>query len=579
MSAKIPADITPGTANDGSKVHASDANVSNLSRSHDERDISRLQSAIKDYSASKTYEVDDLVFDNGTEYRCITQITVPESFDPAKWVSIGSGDVVGPASSTANQIAKFLDATGKEITNSVVQIDALGRFTSVLNINSHGIPGGSDDFATLDANQILTNKTLGTNNKLGADFDSGGFNYLDTGNIRFETNGGMIPNADIGVTGFPTGMVFNVPTANTYVFLINGIPVSIISPTALALAPNNNLIITNDGISALGYVEMLQIAEAQPDPTPSTDAGIFYVEERGGQPRAAFIGDGRSAVTLEQTPWEQNIDAAGFNIQNLETLEFQDAGVVPPGNVRTVYANSSALNFNTQAGNVHDFRINDAVEYTFSASSFSLAQNNNIIIGNDGTSANGYVQMEEIPNAQGDPTVPATTGIFYVKEVGGEARPYFAGDGTAATDLIPDISCKVTKSSDQSIPNTSFTAITWDQESYDTDSMHDNVINNSRITINTAGKYSILAQAEWANNNSGVRQLQIRKNGTETLGMTRVADNQAGAEGIIAVVGDFAVNDYIELRVWQNSGGNLNFTTGFGGDFLLETYLEAHKIN
>ena len=91
MVDKTPAGITPGAASDGSVVHASDAGVGNLSRSHDERDISRLQSAINVYDAAKTYEVNDVVQFNNQAQICITQITVPEAFDPTKWNVSSSG--------------------------------------------------------------------------------------------------------------------------------------------------------------------------------------------------------------------------------------------------------------------------------------------------------------------------------------------------------------------------------------------------------------------------------------------------------------------------------------------------------
>lgn len=84
-----PAGITPGSANRGSVVHASDASLSNLSRSHTEEGISRLQSAINTYSASLTYDVGDLSLESGIDYRCNTQITVPEAFDVSKWDEIG----------------------------------------------------------------------------------------------------------------------------------------------------------------------------------------------------------------------------------------------------------------------------------------------------------------------------------------------------------------------------------------------------------------------------------------------------------------------------------------------------------
>jgi len=138
-----------------------------------------------------------------------------------------------------------------------------------------------------------------------------------------------------------------------------------------------------------------------------------------------------------------------------------------------------------------------------------------------------------------------------------------------------DVSVKVTKTTDQSIPNNVLTMVNWDSEEYDTDDMHDTVINNSRITFNTAGKYSILAQSEWGINSGGFRFMDIMKNGVDSIARVRdLADN--AAEHNIAFVGEFAVGDYIELEVFQDTGGNLDFESGA---ILENTYLEAHKIN
>lgn len=90
MADKTPVQITAGNANDDSVVHASDADVSDLSRSHKERDISRLQSSSLAYSPSKTYAIGDLVTFNNFVYRNITAIGTPESFDNTKWQGVDS---------------------------------------------------------------------------------------------------------------------------------------------------------------------------------------------------------------------------------------------------------------------------------------------------------------------------------------------------------------------------------------------------------------------------------------------------------------------------------------------------------
>jgi len=72
----------------------------------------------------------------------------------------GSGDVTGPASATDNAAARFDQATGKLIQNSVVLIGDTGNVSGVGTLNTHTIPGGTDTFALLNATQTLDNKTF-----------------------------------------------------------------------------------------------------------------------------------------------------------------------------------------------------------------------------------------------------------------------------------------------------------------------------------------------------------------------------------------------------------------------------------
>jgi len=136
-------------------------------------------------------------------------------------------------------------------------------------------------------------------------------------------------------------------------------------------------------------------------------------------------------------------------------------------------------------------------------------------------------------------------------------------------ELPTDISSKVTKSADQTIPNSTSTIITWDQEDYDTDGMHDNVTNPSRITIKTAGKYSIMAQFEWASNSTGKRIIDIVKNSVVSGKANYLASGNS--QHTISFVDAFAVDDILEVRVFQDSGGNLDFLNNI-------TYFEAHII-
>lgn len=84
MADLTPAEITAGTPSDGSLIHASEDGDSDNSRAHNETDISRLRSAIKNFDSNKTYQPGDLVRHFNSLWRAIdSDITV--SFDPNQW--------------------------------------------------------------------------------------------------------------------------------------------------------------------------------------------------------------------------------------------------------------------------------------------------------------------------------------------------------------------------------------------------------------------------------------------------------------------------------------------------------------
>lgn len=90
-------------------------------------------------------------------------ITLPLIINPStgnlKVEGTGNGDVIGPASSTDNAIARFNDTTGKVVQNSVVTIaDATGNMAGVGTLNTHTIPGGTGTIAL--TSNIVTNTSI-----------------------------------------------------------------------------------------------------------------------------------------------------------------------------------------------------------------------------------------------------------------------------------------------------------------------------------------------------------------------------------------------------------------------------------
>ena len=111
--------------------------------------------------------------------------------------------------------------------------------------------------------------------------------------------------------------------------------------------------------------------------------------------------------------------------------------------------------------------------------------------------------------------------------------------------------CLVSKSTDQSIPTgATFTILTFDTESYDTDAFHAPVTNNSRLTIPTTGFYILTGQITWATNTAGYRTLRLYKNGTAAgiggFSVETVPKGTGDQNGVSAVLSSTA-GDYFEI--------------------------------
>ena len=150
------------------------------------------------------------------------------------------------------------------------------------------------------------------------------------------------------------------------------------------------------------------------------------------------------------------------------------------------------------------------------------------------------------------------------------------GDGLTAADwnsyvrdnqeaLFAPPRCLVSHSVAQTIANNTITSLAFDTELADTDSMHSTVSNTSRITANTEGLYAMFASVQFAGNTSGVRTVSIVLNGSTTL-VTQDAEN-LGTNAIklsCSTVYPLDANDYVEVRVRQDSGGNLDCQSSAG---------------
>ena len=120
---------------------------------------------------------------------------------------------------------------------------------------------------------------------------------------------------------------------------------------------------------------------------------------------------------------------------------------------------------------------------------------------------------------------------------------------------------QVYKSATQTISDATNTAVAYAAEYFDTDGLHDNVTENTKLTAAIAGKYAVFATVEWDSNDTGFRQLAFRVNGTTYVAVDRrnavVGEHTFNS---LSTEVNLAASEYVEVIVYQNSTGNLDLS-------------------
>lgn len=111
-----------------------------------------------------------------------------------------------------------------------------------------------------------------------------------------------------------------------------------------------------------------------------------------------------------------------------------------------------------------------------------------------------------------------------------------------------------------SIPNIAWTPVGFDFEEIDAGSWHSTASNTSRIQV-PAGWYHVDAIGTFASNATGLRAVRLALTGAAIAGRSVwLPTNSAGQTATAPVSGPvrFGASDYVELQVFQSSGGPLN---------------------
>jgi hypothetical protein len=141
-------------------------------------------------------------------------------------------------------------------------------------------------------------------------------------------------------------------------------------------------------------------------------------------------------------------------------------------------------------------------------------------------------------------------------------------DESNSTNIV---GVRVLRTSAQSISHNTETAIQYTSETFDTHNFHDNTNNNTRMTVPSGkgGLYLLTANANFASNSTGRRALLFRKNGSTTFAQSEWGNSASNAPHMnLSSMIDMVAGDYVEVFVFQSSGGNLNISTYLNASFI-----------
>lgn len=166
------------------------------------------------------------------------------------------------------------------------------------------------------------------------------------------------------------------------------------------------------------------------------------------------------------------------------------------------------------------------------------------------------IQRDALTNVNISTTIDNITKE-YIERYNGTLWENIAGTGA---------SVRLFTTAGQSLASDLWVTVNWASENHNTQNMHDNVTNNSRITIpaERGGRYIVTASLSFGGNVTGNRGIRLQKNGAGQE--RRVLVPNAGLEFFITVsindIFDFVDGDYLEIAGWQASGAGLVLLTG-----------------
>lgn len=144
--------------------------------------------------------------------------------------------------------------------------------------------------------------------------------------------------------------------------------------------------------------------------------------------------------------------------------------------------------------------------------------------------------------------------------VDAKGRLTAAANGAAST---PDYSVRATTNTTVGLTAGANTAVAWNTNTFDTNTFHNTVTNNTRMTFTSAGKYMVGCDIEFSANS--IQTLTLRLNGTTVIAKNQLGNGNGNNAADISTLYSFAANDYVECMENASASGNVTTNSWFWG--------------
>jgi hypothetical protein len=295
--------------------------------------------------------------------------------------------------------------------------------------------------------------------------------------------------------------------------------------------------------------------------TPSADAGLEI--ERGTSTNARFLFE-ESTDLWKSDPGTGTLSEVLTTLSTLDDLSDITITTIAAGEILKWDGTNWINNTLAEAGVAADSHTH-ALDDTTDVDLTTTAPVTDDALVYDGANwVPGSVGSALITKDEGSNLSTATASIDFV---GSGVTATTSGDDVTVTIPGPAGSSPGFKGANayatsiQTIPNSTWTAINLDSEEYDTNDYHDNVTNNSRITIPESGYYLVTGYFRLASyNGARMYAIQFYVNGSSISSTHQEYlsenTNQQTVESTQVLKLD--AGDYVELYAYQSSGGNLD---------------------